>query len=122
MQSPKWFFLLLRAGNALKLVNRSVYKFTLYHIDHVSVRDDLYRRWTTLKGFRPDIRAIQFLVRERNIPVRLLYGQHDRIIRPERGEKFKKGIGPCCRLTLLSVGHQLLQARNLETILDLLKD
>jgi pimeloyl-ACP methyl ester carboxylesterase len=122
MQSPGWFFLLLRAGNALKLVNRSVYKFTRYHIDHVSVRNDLYRRWTTLRGFRPDIRAIQFLVRERNIPVRLLYGQHDRIIRPERGEKFKKGIGSCCRLILLPVGHQLLQVRNLEAILDLLKD
>jgi hypothetical protein len=75
-----------------------------------------------MRGFRPDIRVIRTLVRERKIPVRILYGQHDRIILPERGEKFRKGIEPWCRLTLLPVGHQLLQARNLEAILSLLKD
>ena len=123
MQKPGWFFFLLRIGNALKLVNRSVYKFTLYHIDQASVRNELYRRWTTLRGFRPDIRVIQALIREKHIPVRLLYGQYDRIIRPERGEKFRKGgIETWCRLSLLPVGHQLLQARHLEAILSLVKE
>ncbi len=123
MQKPGWFFLLLRVGNALKLVNPSVYKFTLYHIDQASERSELYTRWTTLRGFRPDIRAIQAFIRERQILVRLLYGQYDRIIRVERGEKFRKGgIEPWCRLTLLPVGHRLLQARNRKAILSLLKD
>ena len=122
MRRPGWFFLLLRVGNALNLVNRSVYKFTLHHIDQAAARSDLYIRWTTLRAFRPDIRAIRALVRERKIPVRILYGQHDRIILSKRGEKFRKGIEPWCRLTVLPVGHQLLQARNLEAILGLLKD
>jgi len=123
MQKPGWFFLLLRVGNALKLVNRSVYKFTLYYIDQAAVRSELYLRWTILRGFRPDIRSIQALIRKKQIPVRLLYGQYDRIIRYERGEKFLKGgIEGWCRLTLLPVGHQLLQARHLDVILSLLKD
>jgi len=123
MVRPGWFFSLLRLGNALKLVNRSVYKFTTYYIGHPAIRKELYVRWTTMRGFRPDIPAIQALIRKRNIPVRLLYGQHDRIILPERGEKFRKGgIEAHCRITLLPIGHQLLQVRNLEAIVSLLKE
>ncbi|HWK02265.1 MAG TPA: alpha/beta hydrolase [Puia sp.] len=123
IRQPGWLFFLLRLGNALKLVNRSVYKFTAHYIGDAFAREQLYARWTTMRGFRPNIRKIQALIREKEIPIRLLYGQHDRIIRPERGEKFRKGgIEAYCRLMLVPMGHQLLQARNGETILSLLKD
>lgn len=123
MRRPKWFFTVLRLGNALKLVNRSVYKFTTHYIGHPSIRKELYARWTTMRGFKPDIPMIQTLIRERHIPVRLLYGQHDRIILPERGERFRQGgIEAHCRITLLPVGHQVLQARNLDAIVRLLKE
>jgi pimeloyl-ACP methyl ester carboxylesterase len=123
MRRPEWFFSLLRLGKALNLVNRSVYKFTVYYIDHASEREVLYARWTTMRGFRPDIRVIQALIRKRQIPIRLLYGQHDRIILPKRGEKFRKGgIEAHCRLSIIPIGHQLLQPRNLAAILSLLKD
>lgn len=123
MRKPGWLFFLLRVGNTLKLVNRSVYKFASYYTGEASIREELYARWTTMRGFKPDIRTIQGLIRKRQIPVRLLYGQHDRIILPQRGEKFRKGgIEAHCRLVLVPMGHQLLQARSLATILSLLKD
>jgi pimeloyl-ACP methyl ester carboxylesterase len=122
MHRPGWFFLILRLGNKLKLVNQSIYKFTLNYIGDRQAREILYKRWTTLRGFRPGIGAIKAAIREKNIPVRLLYGQYDRIIRWERAEKFKAGIEPWCKLVILPSGHKLLQLKNLDVLLALLKE
>lgn len=123
MQRPGWFFLLLRLGNAFRLVNPSVYKFTVNYINDDRVRQDLYTRWTTMRGFRPHLSAIRDLIRARRLPVVLIYGRYDRIIRWERGERFrKKGIAAYCRLILISTGHQLLRTQYLDVILSALKD
>ena len=122
MQKPGWLFFLLRLGNALQLVNRSVYKFTVFYTEDAAVRQELYARWTTMRGFKPDTSAIRALIRKRPIPIRFLYGQHDRIIRPVGGEKFRKGMESYCRLTLVPMGHQLLQAKNLGVIVSSLKE
>jgi pimeloyl-ACP methyl ester carboxylesterase len=122
MRQPGWFFFLLRTGNALKLVNPSVYKFTAYYIADDRVRQDLYIRWTTMRAFRPDLPVIKDLIRTQHLPVRLLYGRHDRIIRWENGRRFCLSIEPWCRLELLSSGHQLLQPAHLDAIIAALSD
>ncbi|MDR3715674.1 MAG: alpha/beta hydrolase [Puia sp.] len=122
MKHPGWFFLVLRIGNLLGAVNPSVYKFTRNYVDNPAVREALYHRWTVLRNFRPDIPVITSLVRERRIPVRLLYGQYDRIIRSGKGERFKKNIDPFGELFLLPSGHQLLLEKHLEPIRFALKD
>jgi pimeloyl-ACP methyl ester carboxylesterase len=123
MGRPGWLFLLLRTGHFLRLVNESVYKFTLHYIDDQSAREELYRRWTSMRGFRPDPATLQSVIRERKVPVRILYGRYDRIIRWESGEKFRQGgLASYCQLTVLPQGHRLLQPKNLEEIAALLKD
>jgi len=118
MRRPGWLFLLLRLGNALRLVNPSVYKFTVQYIDDDRVRQELYTRWTTMRGFRPRLAAIAAIIREKKLPVRLVYGRYDRIIRWESAEKFRKrGIAATCHLTLLPTGHQLLRPQYLAILL-----
>ena len=118
MQRPGWLFLLLRLGNALRLVNPSVYKFTVQYIDDDRVRQELYTRWTTMRGFRPRLAVIAAIIREKKLPVRLVYGRYDRIIRWESAEKFRKrGIAATCHLTLLPTGHQLLRPQYLAILL-----
>jgi pimeloyl-ACP methyl ester carboxylesterase len=122
MSHPGWFFFILRAGNALKLVNPSIYKFVAHYIDHPQVRQDLYIRWTSLRNFRPRTSIVKAIIRQRQVPVRILYGRFDRIIRVERGQRFQKGIEASCRLTVLPAGHQLLRINHLDILLSLLKD
>jgi pimeloyl-ACP methyl ester carboxylesterase len=122
MRHPGWLFLMLRTGNALKWVNPGVFKFTMHYIADEQVRKDLYTRWTTMRGFRPHLPAIRNCIRARATPVRLLYGRHDRVIRWENGERFRKGIGTWCRLMLLSAGHQLLQPAHLDAIMAAITD
>jgi pimeloyl-ACP methyl ester carboxylesterase len=86
------------------------------------VRQDLYIRWTTLRGFRPDIGVIRNILSAKKIPVRLLYGRFDRIIRWETGDRFRRRAPAAdCALIILPSGHQLLQPQNKEAILSLLK-
>ena len=118
MRRPGWFFLLLRLGNWLKLVNPSVYKFTVQYINDDRVRQELYTRWTTMRAFRPRLTVIAAIIRERQLPVRLVYGRYDRIIPWKSAEKFRKrGITATCHLILLSTGHQLLRPQYLAILL-----
>jgi pimeloyl-ACP methyl ester carboxylesterase len=116
MKRPGWLFFLLRTGHMLRLVNPSIYKFTAHYVDDERVRENLYARWTTMRGFRPDLPAVGRFIRQYEIPVQLLYGSFDRIIRWERGQRFCRPNAAYCELTLLPAGHQLLQAKFLEVI------
>ena len=121
MRRPGWLFLLLRMSHALRLVNPSIYKFAVHYIDDRTVRNDLYIRWTTMRKFRPDPAGIAAIIRRRQLPVSLVYGRYDRIIRWEQGEQFRKtGIEKCCRLTLLDTGHQLLRPQFLPLYLQII--
>lgn len=120
MEHPGWFFSLLRAGNALKLVNPGIYKFTIRYIDDRQVRKDLYTRWTTMRAFRPHLARVKGIIGSQKIPVFLVFGKYDRIILSTRGERFRKGIENQCTLRTLPTGHQLLQADHLDLLLTMI--
>jgi pimeloyl-ACP methyl ester carboxylesterase len=81
----------------------------------------LYQRWTVLRKLKPDLSLIKSFIRKYKTPVHLLYGKHDRIILPERGEKFRKGIEAHCSINILPAGHQVLQEKYVPQIREALK-
>jgi pimeloyl-ACP methyl ester carboxylesterase len=117
MKHPGWFFFLLKILNKLKLVNASVFKFVNHYIGDQEARNVLYQRWTVLKKIRPDLKQIKSLIVKNSTPVRLIYGKHDRIILPIRGEKFIKGIEKHCTLSVIHSGHQVLHEKHVREIL-----
>ena len=121
MKHPGWFFSLLQAGNKLKLINQSILKFTRYYINDTTVRRLLYERWTCMRAIKPNLTFIKKLIRAQGLPVRLLYGQYDRIIRHERGEKFRTGIESFCTLHIIQTGHQVLQEKHAKEIIQLIE-
>ena len=121
MKHPAWFFSLLQAGNRLKLINQSVLKFTRYYIHDITVRRQLYERWTCMRAIKPNLASVKKHIRAHRLPVRLLYGQYDRIIRHERGEKFRTGIESFCTLHIIQTGHQVLQEKQVNHIIQLIQ-
>lgn len=117
MKKPGWFFGLLKLMNALKLVNASIFKFVKHYIGDKEVRRLLYIRWTALRKLKPHLPHIKKEIKRLNTPVRLLYGQHDRIILSSVGEKFRKGIEEQCRISILHSGHQVLHEKHVQEIL-----
>ncbi|MBS1947917.1 MAG: alpha/beta hydrolase [Bacteroidetes bacterium] len=122
MQKPDFLVSLSKAAKRMKLVNQSVFKFISYYIHDKQVREDLYNRWTTMHHFRPDIKHIQKIISNKKIPVRLLYGEFDRVIRYERAQKFIKKIKAYCNLKIAACGHLLLTDENAGTIMSMLRD
>lgn len=121
MRRPGLLFLLLRGCHATGLVNRSIYKFGIHYIDDREVREALYTRWTAMRKFSPDLSRVAACVRAGQVPVDLVYGKFDRIIRWERGEKFRHRCLASCRLTLADAGHQLLRPQYLAVLLPLFR-
>ncbi|HVV02878.1 MAG TPA: hypothetical protein VHC96_01595, partial [Puia sp.] len=87
------------------------------YVDNKEIRSALYIRWTALRIFKPRLAVIKDIIRSRRLPVQLLYGKFDRIIRVERGESFRKGIEPWCELTVIPAGHQLLKKDHIQALL-----
>ena len=121
MRRPGLLFLLLRGCHAIRLVNMSIYKFAIHYIDDREVRQELYTRWTAMRKFSPDLSRVAAIVREGHIPVDLVYGKFDRIIRWERGEKFRLRGLASCRLILADAGHQLLRPQYVPVLLPLFR-
>lgn len=117
MKHPGWFAGTLRALHALKLVNSSIYKFTQFYIHDREVRQLLYRRWTGFRKIRPRIPQVKELIQRHRTRVRLVYGQHDRIIQTGPGIRFCRGIEDHCSLALIPSGHQVLHAKHAAGIL-----
>jgi hypothetical protein len=119
MKSPGWFLGMLRLGNRLHLINPSVYKFVEYYIHDAGVRMELYDRWTSMRKCKPNLQKIRKQARAHALCIRLLYGNHDRIIRTSPANKFIDGLEHT-KIEVLDCGHQVLHAKNAEYIVEAL--
>lgn len=117
MKRSKWFFTLLKIFNKTGLVNASIYKFVNHYIGNKEARNQLYNRWTAFRKIKPSLKKIKIKIRLYKTPVRLMYGKFDRIILPENGRKFQKGIEEYCSIQIISSGHQVLQESHIKEIL-----
>lgn len=120
MKHPGWLFGLMQLGHKLGFFNRSVHKFASHYVHDKTMRRQLFVRWTGLRKIKPDLNIIKQKITEYKIPVALIYGEYDRIIRHERGSKFRKGIEAYCHLQVVKAGHQLLHEKNAALIAGLL--
>jgi pimeloyl-ACP methyl ester carboxylesterase len=117
MKNPGWFLGFLKVANKLGWVNASVFKFVNYYIGNKEARQLLFQRWTSLRKLKPNLIRIKTFIRQYKTQTRLLYGKYDRIILPERGEKFQKGIEEFCTLKVIDSGHQVVHENHAEQIL-----
>jgi len=118
MKNPQWFFALLNAGHKTGLVNKSIIKFVRHNIGEETVRLELYKRWTTLRHFKPDLTIIKAVIKKKAIPMRLLYGSYDRITLSKRSDFIKKD-NDHVTVTVVEGGHELLKEKFAATIASL---
>ncbi len=117
MRNPGWFFAMLSVLYKMKIVNSSIFKFVKHYINDRKAREILYSRWIVLRKLRPSLSAIKKRIRMQNVAVRLVYGRHDRIILPVRGEKFRRGIEEQCKISIIHSGHQVLHEKHASEII-----
>jgi pimeloyl-ACP methyl ester carboxylesterase len=111
MRHPGWFLGMLKIGNKLGLINRSIFKFVEYYIHDEQLRKELYDRWITMRHCKPDLSKIKKDIQQNQATLRLLYGIHDRIILLSPANRFMENIDNA-KIELLECGHQVLHPKN----------
>lgn len=119
MKHPNAVLGLMDAGAKLGLYSKSLHKFVHYYLDNAEQRITLYRRWTTLRKFRPDQRLMASMIRKYAIPVRLLFGKHDHVILAKHGFSFSESNPASIIAKEIEAGHQLLKEKYLPEIIAL---
>jgi hypothetical protein len=121
MKNPGWLLGFLNTGRKIRIVKPGVYKLAMSYLSDEKVREDLYVRWTTLGPFKTSPGIIKSFILKYSVPLHLVYGQYDQIMKYNTGEKFRVGIEDYCDLLILPCGHQVLHVKNVESIIQFLK-
>ncbi|MES2372165.1 MAG: alpha/beta hydrolase [Bacteroidota bacterium] len=121
MKHPFIMNSLLDLLSKLGLYNNSLLKFIHYYLDDIDQRMILYRRWTTMRKFRPSLGLLKKIVREKKIPINMLFGKFDRVILAKNGWQFSKQSGGYIKVTEIDAGHQLLREKHVPLITSFLK-
>jgi pimeloyl-ACP methyl ester carboxylesterase len=121
MHNPYWIIGLLDLSAKLGLYNKNLLKFVHYYLDNEDQRLILYRRWTTMRKFRPDKALLKKIIIKNKIPVNILFGKYDRVILTKHGIHFSEHANDYIKVTEIEAGHQLLKERHIPLITTLLK-
>lgn len=110
MKHPGWLFALVNVAAKLKMLNSAVIKIAHYYLDDANERTLLYKRWTTMRKFNPNLYLVKFVIKENKMPVRFLFGKFDRIILSKRSNFFKGDMANI-QVHVIEAGHQLMKEK-----------
>ncbi|MFT4154739.1 alpha/beta hydrolase [Parafilimonas sp.] len=118
MNHPGWFFKAVNVADKLNLLNKSIVKFIHYYLDEEEERMLLYKRWTFMRRFKPNLQHIKQLCDENNIQLNFLFGEYDRIILSKRAAVFRQAKNTSIKI--IHAGHQMMKEKYANEIAALL--
>ncbi len=100
--------------------NKSIVKFVHHYLDDKEERMLLYKRWTFMRRLKPNLKTIKKICAHKNIQLKFLFGEYDRIILSKRASIFKhtKNIS----IKVINAGHQLMKEKYADEIAALLNE
>lgn len=116
MHHPAWLFGLMKFFTSAGLFNKSIFNFVHYYLDEKESRIILYKRWTTMRSFKPDLMEIRKIIASHHKHIRLLFGRHDKIIITKRGRLFARNMQHLIYVQEINAGHQLLRQKYTDEI------
>ncbi len=105
---PGWLFLLLSIGRFLRIIKEPVYRFTRNQMDTKEKRQRIQDVWLVIRDFKTNPLPAMMVIRQFQIPVLLVYGKYDAVIRESDGRRFATQV-PTSRLVVLDKGHRLVK-------------
>jgi pimeloyl-ACP methyl ester carboxylesterase len=110
MKKPYWFFSGMTFLKSFRLLNKSIFKFAHTYLDDQVEREMLYKRWTTMRKFLPKASLITVSLKQHQVPLRMLFGNYDRVILAERSTSLDKA-NDTITVKKIKAGHQLLKEK-----------
>lgn len=110
IRHPRPIHGLLNLLHRLRLVHDKLYRFLMEQTLTPEIRRLVYDVWDSTRLLEPDLaRAAQNAV-DRQIPVHLVLGEHDRVIKARYGQRLTRHAPGHVQVHLLPVGHRMLNA------------
>ena len=91
----------------IKLMPKSMYAFSKWHMRDISSRKKVYNSWLNMKKLIPNIKTIHKQKISHPFEMIAYFGKYDHIIKEASMKKLAKKI-PSCKIVLLNKGHNLL--------------
>lgn len=105
-----------------RVISSGVAGFVRYYMHDQEQRRLLYQRWTIFRHFILRPAKLKKLIKKYNLPVRLLFGEHDKIIPASGGRQFIRNIENHCQISVIDESHYLLREQHAATIARLFND
>lgn len=116
MKHPLLLFVSMRLSKASGLLNATFFKIAHYYLNDPAERKLLYKRWTCLRNFRPDLQKISGLIKKDKIQLKLVFGAYDKVILSRSAQSFINGIEDHATIYEIEAGHGLLKEKYAATI------
>jgi pimeloyl-ACP methyl ester carboxylesterase len=113
MQRPHMILKMMDLMGKTGLYSKKLLRFVHYYLDDAEQRGILYKRWTTMRKFSPGKHHLKSVLNQYQIPVTILFGKYDSIIRSRHGYRFQKGAENHVRVMEIEAGHGLLKEKHL---------
>jgi pimeloyl-ACP methyl ester carboxylesterase len=120
MQNPFWMVSLMKLSGRIGLYNKSLLKFAFYYLGDKNQRLILYKRWTTMRKFKPEKELLKKIIAKKQKPVEILFGRYDRVILAKYGRYFAQNNETYIHVTEIEAGHRLLGEKYMPLIVRLL--
>lgn len=122
MRYPGWMFVMMALTTRLGLFNKSISRFAHHYLDDAEEREKLYKRWTTMRKFRPSLKRLKKIIATHGVKVHLLFGKYDRVILSKHGFRLQRGLEHLITVEELEAGHHLLQEKYKLSLLKMITD
>jgi pimeloyl-ACP methyl ester carboxylesterase len=103
----------------VRIVSEKKYQFAKNNFENKGRRERVYQVWLTLRNVQSDMKIIRQLLKQYNIKMHLFFGKYDKIIPPELGINFRKGMEDQISLHILEEGHRLIRPEVLQKVINL---
>lgn len=112
---PNRFHALVNGLRRFGLVDKGLLRFAEYQMDTETKRRRVYLTWIVFRRLAFSMRALAQTINFYHIPLLVVTGRHDKVIRTRNMHKLLKHVKNH-RLTELDTGHRLLRAEGLAAL------
>ncbi|HNT79774.1 MAG TPA: alpha/beta hydrolase [Bacteroidia bacterium] len=105
LQNAKPILALSKILYKLKIINKQIHQFGLFHLEDKAMRKLVYDVWMFLRNISPDLKMLKRHQQQFSTRVEIFFGQYDPVIRPE----FHKRIPFITKIHFIKGGHNLFR-------------
>lgn len=115
---PEALFRLVGLLHQIKLLPPKLFRFVHVHLDSRSKRQQVYDAWLVYRHFFPNLNQLSQIHRQNTIPVSLLFGKNDSIIRPRLARRLTSRFQTPVQVVILPSGHRLFHQVTVDALVN----